>query len=476
MNVICSGAHNSFMAGVFEKLFKEYNVKNLYLYATGKREFEKGNSYLESITRERYDYNDMILCQYDKYLWYDSRLPVDKNLLDKMAAYEPEALKMLERADGNNCSTEKRFMLYHEHLRYWNNFLEHADISLLICGYTPHAGYDYILFRLCQIKNIKTITEEFFPFQTVKSRNRFRLIPSHEYHDDEIVNRIMEYRKSFKSSKDVELPDDLEEEYQYCTNPTPDTSIILDTDENNHLTRNRIQLFKLFAKKRSMKYAIGRAINHVRITIKSKSLVTGYEKLTRSVNYSNRYIFFALHYQPEMTTSPMGGWYVHQYLAIEMLSHYAPRGVLIYVKEHPWMLELPQNTREKELYLCLVKMKNVVLVSMKESTQKLLDNCSAVASITGSVGYEALYKKKPYIMFGYQIMQYGPGTIIVRNNTDCKNAMEQVFRDGIEFDDCDVRIFLKVIGEKTIIFENENKKQKTEKLYELYKDSLGMSF
>ena len=88
---------------------------------------------------------------------------------------------------------------------------------------------------------------------------------------------------------------------------------------------------------------------------------------------------------------------------------------------------------------------------MDTDTIKLLDNCVAVGSITGSVGYEALYKKKPYLMFGYQIMRYSPVTFNIRNKEDCENALKKIFAGDFKINDNEIRAFLKVMGEMTTV-------------------------
>lgn len=471
-NVLCSGAHANSFVPAFEQLFKEIGVKNLYLYATGESKFRGISAYLDSLIRTEVDYHDAIFANYEDCIWFNSMMPLDKEILDKMAPYEPEALKMLERYNGNNNTSEERFMLYHKHLRYWNSFIEKADIDLLICGYTPHAGYDYIMMRLCQLKRITVITWEFYPFQTQTSRERFRLIPSHEFYDCELVERIKSLKKKYYDEDDIRLPRDLQEEYNFCSKHDNNTSIIEKNIDQGTLINNRIKQFKRFTSKNGIDYALKRAINHYRIVVKTDFIIKLYERMAKKVDYNKKYVFFALHYQPEMTTSPMGGWYVHQYLAIEMLSYYAPEGVMIYVKEHPWMLDKPQNTRDRSLYKRLAVLKNVRLVSMKEDTQKLLDNCWAVSSITGSIGYEALYKKKPYIMFGYQMMQYAPNTLLVRNNVDCMNAFELIKNRKIIYDDKDIKIFLKAIGEVTYIPVEDSKEERKKRYYEIYKKAI----
>ena len=45
-------------------------------------------------------------------------------------------------------------------------------------------------------------------------------------------------------------------------------------------------------------------------------------------------IYVSLHYQPECSTSPMGGYFVHQDLMLDILMKVVPNNIKLYVKGH----------------------------------------------------------------------------------------------------------------------------------------------
>jgi len=136
-----------------------------------------------------------------------------------------------------------------------------------------------------------------------------------------------------------------------------------------------------------------------------------------------RFVYFPLHLQPEATTSPMGGVYVDQNLAIETLARALPRGWKIAVKENPAQR---LAKRERGFYEQLGSMEAVHLVSKEESTFGLIERCEAVATITGTAGWEALFRGKPSIVFGRAFYRGAPGVIAVDRHGDLKAALEQV--------------------------------------------------
>lgn len=120
-------------------------------------------------------------------------------------------------------------------------------------------------------------------------------------------------------------------------------------------------------------------------------------RLTRPLPKSERYIYFPLHLQPELSTSAIGGDYSDQMLALEALSAWAPAGMKIYVKENPKQTE---KQRDEFFYKRLEALSNVTLLSNAEDSIALIKGSIGVATITGTVGWEALFNGKPVIAFG----------------------------------------------------------------------------
>lgn len=115
------------------------------------------------------------------------------------------------------------------------------------------------------------------------------------------------------------------------------------------------------------------------------------------LDYDVPFVYFPLHLQPELTTSVFGGIFQDQLLAIEYLASALPLGWKIYVKENP-----KQNymARGGCFFQRLNKIENVHLVPGNVSTYDLLRQCKISATITGTVGWEAISGLKPVIVFG----------------------------------------------------------------------------
>ena len=98
-------------------------------------------------------------------------------------------------------------------------------------------------------------------------------------------------------------------------------------------------------------------------------------------DFEKKFIYFPLHYQPELSTSPLAEDFVNQELIVAMISK-MPSDCYLYVKEHPRI----SYNRSKDFYDKLLSYRNVKLLKEEINSYSLIDNSLAVATATGSVG------------------------------------------------------------------------------------------
>jgi capsule polysaccharide export protein KpsC/LpsZ len=82
------------------------------------------------------------------------------------------------------------------------------------------------------------------------------------------------------------------------------------------------------------------------------------------------------------------------------------------------------------------------LVNKSYSTLQLIDNAVAVATITGSAGWEAFLSGKPVMKFGNSFYQYAPGVFNVKSEKQMEVAVSEIF-NGFEPDFNKIKSFLK---------------------------------
>ena len=82
-------------------------------------------------------------------------------------------------------------------------------------------------------------------------------------------------------------------------------------------------------------------IQKIIIHKKSKKLKLNYLKNTHIFSShdlklnKNKYVYFSMQYEPEVSTNPMGQNFYDQYLAILALREWLPNNIKLLIKEHP---------------------------------------------------------------------------------------------------------------------------------------------
>lgn len=139
-----------------------------------------------------------------------------------------------------------------------------------------------------------------------------------------------------------------------------------------------------------------------------------------------KYVLFPLHFQPEATTLVQAPLYVDQLALIQDMAKSLPIDCRLYVKEHV----SSRGRRPISYYRALRAIPSVRLLAPDEDTWTLIRNASAVAVITGTVGWEGLLFDKPVVTFGEVFFNQLPH--VYRAGAIAKDNWYALFRDAIE--------------------------------------------
>jgi hypothetical protein len=139
--------------------------------------------------------------------------------------------------------------------------------------------------------------------------------------------------------------------------------------------------------------------------------LAGFENQTPDL--SKPFVYVPLHLQPEMTTSALGGPFKDQALAIEALARMLPPEVAILVKENP---KQGAYMRGPLFFHRLRRIPNLTFVPSHTSTHELTARSLFVATISGTVGWEAIRKGKPALVFGPTWYADLPGVVRWRDD------------------------------------------------------------
>lgn len=389
---------------------------------------------------------------------------LDEKVMVAYASELDQALKMMDRMDSGNAfsyNERKRYAL--RILNYALNITEWFKPEIAVFTETPHHATQFILFSVLKKQGVKTImfkpvfiydlrlliyndiTDD--PFFTLKD---FKL---HEQVDVTVEKRISDYINRLKSDYTQGVPDYMKK--------------VIDTQSHSKAFANTLfrllkrgKLLTLLEKNRSTNIlklpntAIEESTPNrfqlywikIEGSFRKKKLKRIYDELTvQEPDLSIPFVFVPLQYQPERTSSPDGGGYVDQFLMINLIRKILPKSIPIIIKEHVSQFHPKMDGhlgRWEFQYRDMAALENVFLVSANLTTFSLLDKCLCVATLTGTVGLEAVARKKPVLVFGpgcwYRSL---PGAFYVPDANTLSVALREIQR-GITFNDQDLTDFL----------------------------------
>ena len=371
---------------------------------------------------------------------------VNIDFLKANASYELQAIKMMDRmdADSHSFSFSERQRHYRNFIRNWTSCLQFLKPDLVISAAVPHRVYDYVLYLLCRHFHIPFVMflHTAFPGRIIPLRDIYDI--GKEIKDD--YNDIVSSNQDYKLLKTKLAPDILERYQTVLKDYKQGKPAYMETNDSLHKQSSNViglsikllnetihrpgkyfgrkgyllQGFPTYVKQRKKSIEASRlsiiqySINKIKTNKHKRKLKNYYDSRTEKPDFIEPYIYLPLHYQPEMTSSPAGDIFVDQFLCVETLVKNTPDNWKIYVKEHPLQFQAHsegQTGRIKEFYDDLLQIPNIRLMPLQADSFNLISNAKAVATITGTVGWEAMVRRKPVLLFGLSWYEKYPGAL-----------------------------------------------------------------
>ena len=325
---------------------------------------------------------------------------------------------------------------YHIVMDLLANLLVQERINLVLFFDIPHLFYDTLIYQLAKVKGIRTLIVSRSPFPnrfvSMSEINDFGNLSSafddcssEPYRINPSENPEWEYMKTVKQFRG--------EPGRLSPRGMLRLFLSLVAIERKKLLNPKV-LFSTFSRMRNIAAALPKWRDPYRKHFHTSHL-DYYERIllheNDEVDFSRKFVYFPLQYQPEMTTSTLGGCYSDQLLAIEHLSRILPDDSWIYVKENP---KQTGAMRGPQFFNRLVRIPNLVFLPSYANTYELIEKSEFVATVTGTVGWEAICKGKIALVFGRAWYCNLPGVIEFREDLtyqmllDCEvkhNDLEQ---------------------------------------------------
>lgn len=355
--------------------------------------------------------------------------PPSSEFLKYLSTVESVVLPMMnKRFDWMSISERKH--LYYNLLRYWNGVILKLKPEVIIFAGLPHAVYDFVIYELAKFLNINTII-----FYQTLIKDRFLVMNDFRVGSVNFLEKIKDCKDRKYSLSD--LSDDLQEIFKKQIDVATDsTPAYIKSNLDKYSSKSLWMIkFKMIVKNVKDFTIFTKTILYI-IKKFQPNLKKEYIKLQSEVDFDKKFIYVPLHYQPECTTSTLGGVYEDQILMIETLATAIPKDWIIYVKEH-YTQWLPRGynfsgSRYHNYYKKISQIKNVFIVPIETNTFKLIDKTQAVATISGTPAWEALFRLKPALVFGFPWFQHGPGIFKVNDVKSCKSALIDI-KNGYKF-------------------------------------------
>lgn len=348
--------------------------------------------------------------------------PPSAELIGKLYSEEPFIMNMITKHHIDLTMSERRHFYYHL-LRYWAGIFGRYTPEAVIFPVTPHTAPDFIVYSLAKLFNIKTLM-----FYATEVSDRLILME-----DFRVGSAALKQAAEKSKNKKIVL-EELSEDLRFYYEERIGSKYVMPL--SLRLFRKNFGGFNFFIKKWRALIDMVRGLTlpetflNYALRLMGDNLKKEYLRFAEPPDFSEKFVYLPLQYQPEATTSPLGGIFVDQVFMAEAVSASLPPGWLIYIKEHPsqWRRHTTKFSehRYRSYYERLSGLKNARIVPMETSTSDLVSNAQAVAVPTGTAGWEAALKLKPTIAFGYPWYKYCPSVFAVDSVESCRAAIEKI--------------------------------------------------
>ncbi|KKW42375.1 MAG: Capsule polysaccharide export protein [Candidatus Magasanikbacteria bacterium GW2011_GWA2_56_11] len=393
--------------------------------------------------------------------------PADKQLIEELGPYESAVLDMMEGFDHFHMPLLKKQHLYYTYLRYWQGVLKTFKPDAVLFADIPHTPYNFVIYHLARKNNIKTVLykhtkgivgrllffEDFTDYRELQAayasllKQGFRLDnlsaelrTYYAKHRDPQADNTLYYRKT-KYLVDKAKQSDILPRWSTIVRHLRQLTLWSTTYKYLRMMFIKVRLIR-FERQFTFVWQ-ERILQYRRNRIKKRFHAEFKGLVEDNPDLAQKFVYVPLHFQPECATNPQGNIFKDQILMLETLSYALPPGWVIYAKENEIQWSWPRGYlgRYPGYYQTVAANKNIRLISPRISTFTLMEKAQAVATVTGTAGWEAVMRGTPALLFGHTWYNGAEGVFTVSGVADCRSVFEKIAR-GYAIDQGKVVTFL----------------------------------
>lgn len=374
---------------------------------------------------------------------------VDAPLLEGLARHEFIALAMMDRMDatGSAFGHDERRRHFLDLVSHWDGVLAQTSPDVVVFSISPHVVYDYVLYALCVSRGIPTLmfertgapghlfVQSQFEAGSARLSAAYRRQLGAETHT--LPNDLADYLERQRGSARGAAPNFARKIEKFGLHRTGVSQAIAET--SREARRFAYLVLRRGSAPDNYLKSAGRDVRQEPSLLEWQYIkLAGMRQKRRLRRLVDRlatepgdepFVLVLLHFQPERATLPSAGVLFDQTLMVDLIARTLPSGWTIVVKEHPWQLSYYSRgefARSEDFYRRLVRNPAVRLVPTDASTDQLLVRANAVATMTGSVGWQAVCRGIPALVFGAAWYRDVNGVHSVRSADDLRSAFNRI--------------------------------------------------
>lgn len=287
-------------------------------------------------------------------------------------------------------SHEEILTILEKECKFFEQILDKINPDFVVMKITENQQ-DLLFHELCLAKKIKILTAGVsrFPSRTIISSGQ-----------DEMDESFLDYKKPIAETKTIQELQSFIRRYNKDVEAkineailSLDKIIFLSFRYLTTISRKNFK-FNFENNGKTLRKVIWNVGSRI---IKQKNLQRYLSKISLKSIDESPFIYFPLGYEPERSLQIAAPFYENQIEVLINVAKAIPINYKLYVKDHPKMEKI--GLREISIYKKINSLPNVKLISQSIPNEELLRKCSLVITIAGTSGLEAVFFKKPSIVF-----------------------------------------------------------------------------